>query len=222
MNTASRVLLAALKYRRALVGEISLATQLPEDVVVKAIEEYSDVVRLSGAEVVVLNPVELALRLIARGVEPTRVSEYLDWRDFEELSSKILYEFGYDVVHPLALSSPVRFEIDVFGVEPSTGFSIAIDCKHWSTSSPSRLVKAADDHYQRLQKMFKFYGYVKTRYRVAGKARLVVPVITTLLTPSIRAHNNVLFLAIKELPRFLAEKHAVLDYYEIKPLKIPQ
>jgi hypothetical protein len=220
MNTESRVLMTILKYRRILIGELASLTSLPEDAVLEIIAGNKEFIKISGSEASVINPVELALKLLSRGVEARRISELLDWRDFEFFTSRILSESQYEVEHSVSLTSPVRFELDVLGVDPSTGFSLAVDCKHWSITTPSRLKNAAENHNARVWKLVKYYSYVKSKYRILEKAKSITPLIITLLTPGIRVHANVLVISIRELPSFLVDKYAVLDYFEVKPLKI--
>jgi hypothetical protein len=220
MNTESRVLMTILKYRRILIGELASLTSLPEDTVLEIIAGNKEFIKISGSEASVINPVELALKLLSRGVEARRISELLDWRDFEFFTSRILSESQYEVEHSVSLTNPVRFELDVLGVDPSTGFSLAVDCKHWSITTPSRLKNAAENHNARVGKLVKYYSYVKSKYRILEKAKSITPLIITLLTPGIRVHANVLVISIRELPSFLVDKYAVLDYFEVKPLKI--
>jgi hypothetical protein len=141
MNAESRVLMTILKYRRILIGELAFLTSLPEDTVLEIIAGNKEFIKISGSEASVVNPVELALKLLSQGIEARRISELLNWRDFEFFTSRILSESQYEVEHSVSLTSPVRFEIDVLGVDPSTGFSLAVDCKHWSITTPSRLKK---------------------------------------------------------------------------------
>lgn len=215
MSIDAKTLLTTLKYRRILIGELSSLTGYPENTVRVIIQRNLDVFKISGEEVVVVNPVQLALKLVYAGVDLRKISEYLDWRDFEKLSTQILQEYGYDVLHEVKLTTPVRLEIDVFGVESSTGFSIAVDCKHWSTMSSSRLTQAAESHIERLNKFFKYYSHAKSKYKVLGKAKQVAPVIVTLLTPKIRTHRGVLLISISEFPQFLRDRYNVLDHFEV-------
>jgi len=220
MNAESRVLMTILKYRRILIGELAFLTSLPEDTVLEIIAGNKEFIKISGSEASVANPVELALKLLSQGIEARRISELLNWRDFEFFTSRILSESQYEVEHSVSLTSPVRFEIDVLGVDPSTGFSLAVDCKHWSITTPSRLKNAAENHNARVGKLVEYYLYVKSKYRILEKAKSITPLIITLLTPEVRVHANVLVISIRELPSFLQEKYAVLDYFEVKPLKI--
>lgn len=222
MRAEANILLTILKYRRILMGELVNLTRYSPDVISNVINSNLDIIKISGEEVLVLNPLILAVKLLNIGMSLRKLSELLDWRDFEVFSTQVLRESGYDVVHGVRITNPTRFEIDVIGVEPLSGFGVVIDCKHWSSLSRSRLVNASIRHTERVEKLIKYYPYVRLRYKILDKIRSIVPVIVTLITPSIRAYNNVLVISIKELPHFLVERHAVLDYFEIKPIKIKQ
>jgi hypothetical protein len=220
--TELRLLEFLLARKRALVGELASLLGCSEELVVEIARKYSDLISVSGGELVVTNRLELALLLSERGVELKRISEYLDWRDFEVFSSRILEEFGYIVERGVTLTSPVRFEIDVLGVDPTSGLGLVIDCKHWSLATRSRLVEAAARHAERVDKLVKYYSRAKQKYRVLEKASKLLPLIVTLLTPRIRVHENVLFVSIRELPVLLRDIHLVLDQYEVKPRLLPR
>ncbi len=222
MSSESRILLLLLKYRRLLVTEISSLSGLSPSIVTEIVSRHRGLVKIVDGEVVVENPVELALELISSKIEPACVSELLDWRDFEELSARILENSGYEVVRGLKLTTPVRLEIDVFGVELASKMGIAVDCKHWSLNTTSKLVEAAERHAERVGKLIKYFAYARSKYRLLSKAAYLVPAIVTLFTPPIRAHSGVLIFSIREMPQVLRELRVVLDSFEIKPIKIPR
>jgi hypothetical protein len=217
-----RILEFLLSKRKALVGEVASLLGYSESLVTEVVKRYSDLVKLVGGEIVVVNSIELALTLSERGVELKRISEYLDWRDFEAFTSRILEESGYHVERSVKLTTPVRFEIDVLGIDPVSGIGLVVDCKHWSIASRSRLLEAAERHYERVEKLVKYYSRVKQLYRVLEKATRLVPVVITLTTPSIRVYRRVLFASIRELPALLRDLHVVLDHYEVEPISAPK
>jgi hypothetical protein len=217
-----RILEFLLSKRRALVGEVASLLGYSESLVTEVVKRYSDLVKLVGGEIVVVNSIELALTLSERGVELKRISEYLNWRDFEAFTSRILEESGYHVERSVKLTTPVRFEIDVLGIDPVSGIGLVVDCKHWSIASRSRLLEAAERHYERVKKLVKYYSRVKQLYRVLEKATRLVPVVITLTTPSIRVYRRVLFASIRELPALLRDLHVVLDHYEVEPISAPK
>jgi hypothetical protein len=217
-----RVLEFLLYKRRTLIGEVASLLGYSESLVIEVVNNYSDLVKLVNEEVIVVKPIELAIALSERGVELKRISEHLDWRDFEAFTSRILEESGYSVHRGVKLTTPVRFEIDVIGVDPVSGIGLIVDCKHWSIASRSRLVEAAERHYERTCKLVKYYSRVKQLYRALEKATRLLPLVITLTTPSIRVHSKVLFASIRELPALLREIYVVIDHYEVEPITLPR
>ncbi len=217
MNLELKILEFILSKRRVLIGEVSSFLNCDEALIQEIVKKYSGLIRASNGELIVVNPLELALILSEKGVELKRISEYLDWRDFEIFSSRILEEFGYIVARSVKLTTPIRFEIDVLGVDPASGLGLVIDCKHWSTTTRSRLVEVAIQHAERVSKLVKYYSRVKQKYRVLEKASKLVSLIVTLVTPRIRIYSNVLIISIRELPALLRDIHLVLDQYGVKP-----
>lgn len=219
MSSESIVLMTLLKHRRLLLGEIINLTHLPQSTVRDILNRNRDFIRIHGEDIVVVDPISIALKLLDMRYEIRKITEYLDWRDFEIFSTSILEGFEYEVIHPLKLTTPIRFEIDILGVDV-TGFGIAIDCKHWSISTRSRVIDAITRHRERIEKLIKHYPYVKTKYPLLNKLRTLIPVILTLSTPPIRSYENTLVISIGELRRFLLDRYTVLEYFEVKPLKI--
>lgn len=79
--------------------------------------------RFSGAD-----RVYAAMLAVQLGCDIERASGYLSWKDFEKLASEVLSSLGYRTQTNVRLTKP-RMEIDVVGI--SSGFAIAVDCKHW-------------------------------------------------------------------------------------------
>lgn len=220
MNSEIKILQVLLKYRKVLQKELANITGLSYDTMIATICENNDSLKLNGEEIIVVNPIQLALRLVSNGVELRKISRLLDWKDFETFSSKILYEFGYEVVKNVRMTTPARFEVDLIGVDEITGFTLFVDCKQWSAMSRSRLVQAAIDHAERVKKALRYYPYLKSRYKMLEKTKEILPLILTLLKPRVRSYENILFVSIEELPELLRNRHSVLDYFELKPIRL--
>ncbi|MEM0198753.1 MAG: hypothetical protein QW123_04070 [Desulfurococcaceae archaeon] len=221
MTLETKVLYTMLKHRKLLIEEISMLTNASIEVVENIIDRYRAYFKTLREEIVLVKPVELALVLISRGIEPAKVCETLNWRDFEEISLRILLESGYEAVHRLMLTSPVRLEIDVFGVEPVSGIGVAIDCKHWSANSEAKLVEAASKHIERMNKLLRYYTWLKARYRELAKAKYVLPALVTLFKPPLRVYSNVLVLGIEEMPQILRDIRVVIDAFSLELIKLP-
>jgi hypothetical protein len=120
------------------------------------------VIRFSGSDR--LNAAMLALRM---GCDIEQVSGHLSWKDFEKLASEVLASLGYRTQTNVRLAKP-RMEIDVVGV--SSGFAIAVDCKHWKRNNLSLIAGFSKKQAARAGRLLKHDNRIS----------LVVPVIMTL------------------------------------------
>ncbi|AFL66488.1 restriction endonuclease [Desulfurococcus amylolyticus] len=216
------ILLRILKSRRILVDEVQAAYGVVDDVLDKLLGDNRDFITVNGRMIIVDKPLELALKLLDQGVSVKRVSEALEWRDFEKLASTIMSGHGYIVETNVFLSSPVRFEIDVVGVDPVSRLGILVDCKHWSHNTRWRLIEAGARQIERLGKLISHYEHVRSRYRVFDYMREAIPLILTLQTPVVRVYENVLYVSIREFNDFLNNIRYVIESFNIRPVKLVQ
>ncbi len=154
--------------------------------------------------------VPVALKAMELGADPFRVAVLLDWRDFEELVLEYLSRSGFEGVRSVRLRSR-RFEIDVLAVDAVSGYSLAIDCKHWSPgySKSWKLREIARAHRAKVELMCNECVNLRKGSRILAKAKWVVPAVVT-LTGSVRGYFNGSFIVpIQTFRDFLLN----LDYY---------
>ncbi|GEM_PF-395618 len=154
--------------------------------------------------------VPVALKAMELGADPFRVAVLLDWRDFEELVLEYLSRSGFEGVRSVRLRSR-RFEIDVLAVDAVSGYSLAIDCKHWSPgySKSWKLREIARAHRAKVELMCNECVNLRKGSRILAKAKWVVPAVVT-LTGSLRGYFNGSFIVpIQTFRDFLLN----LDYY---------
>ena len=218
------LLLKLLEKRNAKISDLVEEIGVSELIVKRVISEYKDVLRFTGEGMItVTEPIKLADHLIRRGLSFKKVARWLSWKDFEELSAKILSAHNYRVIRNLLMTKPVRLEIDVVGIDPGSGKGIFIDCKHWTRGvSRSALMEIADKQKIRVAKLLKYISWVKPRYRVLGYLKKAYPLIITLTTPRLRVYDNVLIASIQELNQLLLDFDIVIDTYNIQPLMLNQ
>lgn len=133
-----------------------------------------------------------AMLALQTGCDIERVSEELSWRDFEKLASKVLVSFGYRTQTNVQLTKP-RMEIDVVGI--SSGFAIAVDCKHWKQSNPSSIWSFSEKQIGRVKHLLK-------RDFTIFEA---VPVIMTLHSGSVRIVSGVPVVPVHQFRSFVME-----------------
>jgi len=138
---------------------------------------------------------------ITKGSPIEEVSEYLDWKDFEVLVSKILDENDFQVEQNVILTKP-RMEIDVIGIKLNV--AILIDCKHWKRMSNSALIEIVKKQVNRVKK-----------YASRLTDVMVVPVIVTLHQEEVIFVNKVPIVPIMQLSSFLDELYGNLDQMKV-------
>lgn len=132
-----------------------------------------------------------AMLALQGGCDIERVSGCLSWKDFEKLASEALASFGYRTQTNVQLTRP-RMEIDVVGV--SSGFAIAVDCKHWRRSSMSSIEGFAEKQAARARRLIK-----------QGRASQAVPVIMTLHAESVRFAGGVPVVPVHKFRSFVMD-----------------
>jgi hypothetical protein len=138
-----------------------------------------------------------AMLALQSGCDIEHVSGCLSWKDFEKLASKTLGSFGYRTQTNVHLSKP-RMEIDVVGV--SSGFAIAVDCKHWKRSSMSSIANFAEKQAARARRLIKRDGTIFQ----------VVPVIMTLHAESMRFAGGVPVVPVHKFRSFIMDVRGFL------------
>ena len=139
---------------------------------------------------------QTALFAISLGADLEDVSEYLNWKDFESLTGKILEEKDFEVTKNLILTKP-RMEIDVIGKKMD--IALLIDCKHWKNMSKSALDEIVKKQIERV------------KHFVSIENMSALPVIVTLHQETIQFVGNVPIVPIMKLSSFLDEFAGNLD-----------
>lgn len=138
-----------------------------------------------------------ALLAIRLGVNPPEVSERLSWQDFEGLVSEMLDELGFAVMKGFMLKNPRR-QIDVIGIR--AGVALVIDCKHWSKSTESALVQAAQKQAERTK-----------QYVSQTPGAMAVPALITLYDEQIRFAGRVPIVPVSRLESFVDQLYGNMD-----------
>lgn len=208
-----------LKYREISLKELFGFTRIPIDKIVSYLNELGNIIVIENDIVKLRKPLELAIMALNMGCSIKEISSYLDWKDFEKISAEILELNNYMVYLNLRVSKPVRFEIDVIGVDPVSGRGIFIDCKHWSRGgSIKNLMNVAEQHYARVLKFSKYIQLFRNKWIYFEHLTEAIPIIVTLTTPILRMHSNTIIVSIQELNNFLLDLPLVLETFSIKPL----
>ena len=144
-----------------------------------------------------------AIFAINNGATIEKVSQYIDWKDFEGLVAKILDSKNFDVSQNFRMKNPTM-EIDVIGIR--FGIAILIDCKHWKRMSHSTLEVIVRKQIERVK------HYVSSTNDV-----IAVPVIVTLYQEETGFINKVPIVPILKFSSFIDDFYGRLE--EIKTIE---
>ena len=144
-----------------------------------------------------------AIFAINNGATIEKVSQYIDWKDFEGLVAKILDSKNFDVSQNFRMKNPTM-EIDVIGIR--FGIAILIDCKHWKRMSHSTLEVIVRKQIERVK------HYVSSTSDV-----IAVPVIVTLYQEETSFINKVPIVPILKFSSFIDDFYGRLE--EIKTIE---
>jgi hypothetical protein len=212
--------LKLLEKRHAGIDELAREIPLPRNTIMSYLGELGGLITIRDGIVSVEEPLELALFLLDKGVSVRKISRYLDWRDFEQLSSRILSAYGYSVITNFRLSKPHRLEVDVIGIDSFSKRALMLDCKHWTHGiSKSALMEITTKQYERTVRIMENLSLAGARWSKLLKVKEAIPIIVTLTKPPIRSHSNTLIVSIQELNLLLRNFDYIIDLYGVKPIR---
>lgn len=148
---------------------------------------------------------------IARNGMLEQASQALSWQEFEKFAEECLVESGFRAERNVRIKGGGRaWQIDVVGFRGE--LLLAIDCKHWNTSSYLSKLKLAAEH-QRTATLHLLARKVETTIH-GGEERQALPVILTLSEPPAQLSEGVVLVSVDKLPSFLS---GVAPYDESLP-----
>ena len=211
------ILLMILRVGAYDLKKISESLKISEEKII----EILDSAGISYYDLEKYDKIDLALKYLEFKGDPEKISEHLDWRDFEKFIEKIFRNYGYHVVRGLRSSPPLGFEIDLLATDVFKRRSYVIDCKHWRRSREKILKEVAEDLIERIRRLVKKCFRIKRIYPWIKESDHVIPIIITLRETETRKIFDKVIVAPIHLLKDLIEN---IDYYidllEIKPIKI--
>ena len=141
---------------------------------------------------------KIALFAVQHGIPINEVSKYLNWKDFETLTSEILSLKGFSIQKNLRFKKP-RMEIDVVGY--NSILAIVVDCKHWKYNNNSMLRQFALKQVERAKRLIEENRKIKRS----------IPLLVTLYSPSIKFIEKIPVVPISCFNGFINELEENLD-----------
>ena len=144
-----------------------------------------------------------ALFAIKSGAPIEKVSQCINWKDFEGLVAEILDSKHFDVLRNFRMKKPT-VEIDVVGIH--LGIAMLIDCKHWKRMNRSALETIVTKQIERVK-----------HYVSNAKNIIAIPVVVTLYQEEFSFINRVPIVPILQFSSFIDEFYGSLE--EIKTIE---
>jgi Holliday junction resolvase-like predicted endonuclease len=148
--------------------------------------------------------VNLAFRAIMLGGDLEKLCRFLKWTEFEGVAAEALQVSGFKVLRNFRFKRKgKRWEMDVIGFkEPLV---VCIDCKHWRRRlTQAALIKAVEAQLERTKAFADTLPNYWTKTGLGKwKNALIVPLILSLVSGSVKFYNNVPIVSILQLRDFI-------------------
>jgi len=155
---------------------------------------------------------KLAVKAVALGADIERISDFLRWQEFEDITAMALERNGYIVAKNAHFKYAGRkWEIDIVGCKKP--LVICIDCKHWHHGlSPSVLKKIAEAQVERTWALAESLPNISLEIECAkwDKAKLV-PAVLVLMQGSFKFYDKVPIVPVLQLQDFLNQLPAYIE-----------
>jgi Holliday junction resolvase-like predicted endonuclease len=155
---------------------------------------------------------KLAMRAMRFGADPERVSNLLQWQEFEAVASVALEQNGYSVARNLRFKhAERRWEIDIVGSRKP--LAICVDCKRWRHGLHlSALKRIVSEQIERIYALAQALPSLTGRTECASwKQTRLIPVVLSLTVGETRFLNDVPIVSILQLQDFLNQLPAYTD-----------
>jgi Holliday junction resolvase-like predicted endonuclease len=161
---------------------------------------------------------ELAVRAIVLGADVERISGFLRWQEFEDITAIALEKNSYTVAKNVHFKhSGRKWEIDVVGCKKP--LVICIDCKHWRHGmSPSAIKKIAEAQVERTRALSESLPNISIEIEASkwGKAKFV-PAILALFPGSFKFYDKVPIVPVLQLQDFINQLPAYTESLKYFP-----
>ncbi len=165
--------------------------------------------------------IDIAMALMAEGVDAEKVVQHMTWKDFEGLVAGILERNGYrctESFRHVGNENVNGMEIDVIGVKGRT--ILSVDAKMWGIrkGKASALKSAAEDQFERTKRLRNQLDVVSEKVGglKSGNYELT-PVLVTWFVEEIRFHEGIPMVPMFKLNSFVLELdryHSLIKHVE--------
>jgi Holliday junction resolvase-like predicted endonuclease len=159
-----------------------------------------------------LQRLKLAVQAIQLGADVERVSSFLQWKEFENITAVAFERNSYSVKKNLRFKhAGRRWEIDIVGCKRPV--AICVDCKHWHHGMyPSALKKIVEEQVKRTFALAESLPELTDKVECALWDRVkLVPAVLSLVKSRFKFYDNVPIVPVLQLQDFLSQLPAYAD-----------
>lgn len=202
------VLKALLRIKRSeslSLTKLSEETRIPVETVRDILTEIADLVTIKNDVISIVEHgrVQIAILCLNLAADPSYVSRYLDWREFEDFTAKIIDAYGYTVYRRYRFKSiDKHWEIDILAIKKP--ILLCVNCKHFLKQTWSSLRLAALKELERAEALRQVLPRLKIKPK-PSRGWKILPIIVTLLTPKFKFYDRIPIVKVTELGNFLEE-----------------
>jgi Holliday junction resolvase-like predicted endonuclease len=191
--------------RQELINKSArIPSQVADELLQRMQSDHLIYVHDSFVEADGLQRLEMAVRALKQGADVEKVSNSLQWREFEGMAAIALENNGYIVQRNTRFKNQGRkWEIDVVGVRKP--LVVCIDCKHWHHRlCESTTRKIVGEQIARVRALIRALPNPVTRInRESLDEYKFVPVIVSFIVENCKFSEGVPIVPILQLQDFL-------------------
>ncbi|MBS7610709.1 hypothetical protein KEJ27_00630 [Candidatus Bathyarchaeota archaeon] len=191
--------------------KLSEETKISVETIKDALMEITDAVTVKNDTISIAEHgrVQIAILCLNLAADPSYISRYLDWREFEDFTAAIVNMYGYMVYRNYRFKSmDRRWEIDILAIKKPV--LLCLNCKHFLKQSWTSLRKAALEELERAEALKQALPGLKLQPE-PSKGWRILPAIVTLLTPKFKIYDKIPVIKVTELRNFLEELTLYVD-----------
>ncbi len=182
------------------------------------LEEVLKNINLKINQEISINEIEklsIAFEALASGVNIEELVKFLNWKDFEKFSSKILNIYGYDVIKNFRIKeNKKRTEIDILAIKEN--LILLFDCKRWSKPLIGKNLEiASKKQYFRAKILEKLLEKI---YNKGSIKIIILPIILSLYETKIHSNEYCTILYVRALKDFLEKIN--VEFYNLPYITI--
>ncbi|RLE89982.1 MAG: hypothetical protein DRJ49_01255 [Thermoprotei archaeon] len=200
------------------VNEFCRKYSVGRSVINSAIERLKQYLSFEGNTIVLLDKIGFAMESINSGIPAYDIVKLMDWKEYEELCSRILSTHGFKVHRNLHFTSHgKRFEIDIVAIQYP--YVLVVDCKHWLRlrGRRSALLESTLRHKERFKEFLEVaHRLLKIPIEVTSKLKFI-PVVITFYIQDQLIVDGIVTIPLEKLGRLLVDLEDLpIEYSTIK------